>query len=202
MRTFIRTCYALSAVLCLVTAGILARHAWRLHPTPAQASTDEPAPPERPAAAPPAPRRPAFGMNLAGVVDYSREWPLVDVFKASRPWMEQGRGPFAYDDRGYPKLGPGQVVETLMVREIEGHYPAGDYVCTYEGKGRVEVNRFDVTRVLKQSPGRIEFRVQPGDGGILLRVTASDPADPIRNVHVWMPGFEKAASSFHPLYLK
>jgi len=205
MRTFIRTCYFLSAVLCLTAVGIVAQHKWRARPLPAPANAEEPAAPpeesEQPAT-PPTPRRPAFGMNLAGAVDYSREWPLVDVFKASRQWMEQGRGPFAYDERGNPKLRPGQIVETLMVREIQGHYPAGDYVCTYEGKGRVEVNRFDVTRVLKESPGRIEFRVVPGDGGILLRVTASDLNDPIRNVHVWMPGFEKAASPFHPLYLK
>src|SRR3954453_4535906 len=120
MRTFIRTCYFLSAVLCLTAVGIVAQHKWRARPLPAPANAEEPAAPpeesEHPAT-PPTPRRPAFGMNLAGAVHYSREWPLVDVFKASRHWMEQGRGPFAYDERGNPKLRPGQIVETLMVRE-------------------------------------------------------------------------------------
>src|SRR5438105_777373 len=29
-----------------------------------------------------------------------------------------------------------------------------------------------------------------------------DPDDPVRDVHVWMPGFEKADSPFHPLFVE
>ena len=42
-------------------------------------------------------------MNLAQIADWGREWALVDVFKHSRPWIEHGPGPFAYDARGYPR---------------------------------------------------------------------------------------------------
>lgn len=145
---------------------------------------------------------PRMGMNLAGIVDWTREWPLVDVFKPSRAWREIGPGPFEYDANGYPRLKPGQSVETLMCREVEGHYPGGVYVCTYEGRGQVEIRRWDVQRVVRESPGRIEFEVSPGDGGILLEIKASDPADPVRNVHVWMPGFADGKTTFHPLFLE
>src|SRR5262249_32321053 len=84
----------------------------------------------------------------------------------------------------------------------EGHYPAGAYTATYEGKGKVEMRRYDVRKVRKEDPGRIEAEVVPGDGGIELSITESDPRDPVRNVHVWMPGFEKARSPFHPLFLE
>jgi hypothetical protein len=148
------------------------------------------------------PHRPHVGMNLASLVDYSREWPLVDAYKTSRPWIQKGPGAFSFDEHGNPRLQPGQSVSTLLLREIDGHYPKGTYVATYEGKGTIDIHRWDVTRYLKEAPGRIELDVLPRHGGIQIEVTASDPQDPIRNIHVWMPGFEKAKSPFHPLYLE
>jgi hypothetical protein len=145
---------------------------------------------------------PRLGMNLGGVVDWSSEWPFADAFKTSRPWMEQGPGPFTYDDQGSPLLKPDQRVETLIFRDLDGHYPAGDYLCTYDGTGSVAITQFDVEPISAQ-PGRIKFRVRrPGNGGILIQVTASSPRDPIRNLKVWLPGLENAASPFHPLYLE
>lgn len=145
---------------------------------------------------------PRLGMNLGSVVDWSSEWPFVDAFKTSRPWMEQGTGPFTYDDNGSPLLKPGQRVETLIFRDLDGHYPAGDYVCTYEGTGIVEIKQFDV-EPKSTAPGRIVFRVsKPGNGGILIQVLSSSPRDPIRNIKVWIPGQENSQSTFHPLYLE
>lgn len=146
--------------------------------------------------------RQRFGMNLSGVIDWSREWAFVDVFKPSRPWIKHGPGEFAFDARGNPLLQPGQSVETLCCREIQGHYPAGVYTAVYAGTGSVDLSRFDVRKVLRRAPGRIEIDAQPGDGGLQVRVTASDPKDPIRDLHVWMPGFEKAKSPFHPLFVQ
>jgi hypothetical protein len=143
-----------------------------------------------------------LGMNLAGVVDWSTEWPFVEIFKTSRPWMELGPGPFTYDDRGRPLLRDGQMVETLLFREIEGRYPPGDYVITWSGGGTVDVSQYDVTEVVSRAPGRIVARVRPGNGGILVRVTKSPPRDPVRDLRVWIPGFEKSRAQFHPLYLE
>lgn len=170
--------------------------------TPATVPQPRSDPKTRAKAGPPVPQPPRFGMNLSAVCDWSREWPFIDAMKPSRPWIEHGLGPFAYDEQGNPKLKPGQSVETLLFREVDGHYPAGDYVAAWHGTGDVEITKFDVERVIEKKPGRIVFRVKPGDGGILVLVTASDPADPVRRLRVWLPGFENNPLPFHPLYLE
>lgn len=156
------------------------------------------------------PSRPLIlGMNLATVADWSREWALVDVFQASRPWISQnsgGGGPWdngqrvEVDAAGWPRLKPGQAATTLLCRELDGHYPAGQYTCTYEGSGEIAWG-FDA-RVLHGEPGRVTLDVSPSNAGILLRIDRSDAQDPIRNVHVYMPGMDRGSSAFHPLYLE
>ena len=130
-------------VLVLVAGGAI------LYVENAAKNTADPASPARPippvAAIAGPPGKPHFGMNLASVVDWSREWAFVDVFKHSRPWIEHGPKPFGYDAHGWPMICPGQRVETLMVREVEGHYPAGRYVATWHGVGAVDVPGFDVS---------------------------------------------------------
>jgi hypothetical protein len=141
-------------------------------------------------------------MNLAAVTDWTTEWPFVDVFKSSRPWVQHPDGKVKFDEHGDPILQPGQSVETLMVREVNGHYPSGAYVATYEGAGTVDMSRYDVKMVRRQAPGRIESEVVAANGGIDLAVTASPADDPVRNLHVWMPGFENGKTTFHPEFLK
>lgn len=149
---------------------------------------------------PPAP--PHFGMNLASVVDWSREWAFVNLFKHSRPWIEHGPKPFVYDAHGWPIFSPGQTVDTLMVRELDGHYPAGRYVATWHGAGTVEIPGYDVARTMNRKPGRLEFEVRPADGGVALAIWGSDRRDPVRDIRVTMPGFEDTESTFHPQFLE
>jgi hypothetical protein len=144
-----------------------------------------------------------FGLNLSGVVDWSREWAFVDVSKASRPWALAGGGKGeAADAAGNPRPRDGKAVWSLLCREVNGHYPAGTYVATWKGAGKLDIKRWDVKETLSRSPGRLEFRVEPGHGGIQIDVSESDPDDPVRDIRVWMPGFEGAKSPFHPLFLE
>jgi hypothetical protein len=116
--------------------------------------------------------------------------------------MTGGDGPFQYDDAGNPLLRRGQSVQTLCCREVQGHYPPGKYVATWQGMGKVEIRKWDITRVVKETRNRIEFEVVPADGGIEVNVVQSDPREPVHNLSVIMPGFEKAKSRFHPLFLE
>ncbi len=131
--------------------------------------------------------------------------------KQSRGWIAQepgGDGPWdtgaelALNAHGWPRLEPGQAAGTLIYRNVNGHYPAGDYTCLFEGTGELHFG-FDA-KAIERSPGRIRVAVTPGDEGIYLRIDASDPADPIRNVRLILPGFEAtyAAAPFHPLFLE
>lgn len=149
-----------------------------------------------------------MGINLANVTDWSTAWPFVDVFKHSRGWIAQRADGSEWDTgerlettpEGWPLLKPGQAAGTLMLRDMSPHYPEGRYVCTYEGEGEIEF-RF-AARVVKREPGRIELDVRHADGGIYLKIVRSARHDPVRNIKVWMPGFEGAESPFHPLWLE
>jgi hypothetical protein len=59
----------------------------------------------------------------------------------------------------------------------------------------------EVTMTARTSTNLVEVK-RPTDGGILLRIDRSDPTDPVRDIHVWMPGFENARSPFHTIFVK
>ncbi len=149
-----------------------------------------------------------LGINLAEVTYYTREWVFVDAMKQSRDWLPTrsgGSNPWnsgetlSLNKDGWPILNDGQAAHTIMMIDTQGAYPAGRYVCTYDGDGTIEFN-YDA-KVVSRNGNRIELDVSPTNRGIYLRIDQSNPNDPVRNVKVWLPGFENAASSFHPLYL-
>jgi hypothetical protein len=190
-------------------AGYFGLRAWLnrpAHPSsvniPPKPDTRDPIPETRYPEPAPSRRSASFGMNLSAVVDWSREWAFVDVFKSSRPWNERGPKPFEFDPHGYPRLKADQSVETVMVREIDGHYPSGLYVCTWAGAGQLDLSKFDIKRVVDRQSQRIEIEVKPGNEGLVLAINSSSPVDPIHEIHVAMPGFEKAESPFHPLFVE
>jgi hypothetical protein len=199
-RTVVRALVV--ALLGLLTGAAYARRDQLLAlfaPAPARATAeDDPAPP----AGTPKSGAPRLGMNLAGVADWSPQWAFVNAFKAAREWEAHGPKPHAFDARGNPVLKPGQSVSTYLVRELGGHYPGGRYVVTWAGTGRVRVDRFDVARLASARPNRLEIDVKPADGGLLLEVSASAAADPVRDIRVTPAEFETAASPFHPLFLE
>jgi hypothetical protein len=153
---------------------------------------------------------PPSGINLSGVTSWTTSWPFVDSFRIRRPWIsgptdgsawDDGR-PIAKDADGWvTSLLPGQRAHTLIHDNAGGHYPAGRYVCLYEGQGQIRI-RGDAQTV-SHTPGRIELDVTPTDSGLYLEIDATDPADYIRNIRLIMPGFESTyqAHPFHPDFL-
>jgi hypothetical protein len=150
-----------------------------------------------------------MGINLTSVCYWSTENPFIDFFKQSQPFKPQRKGSgygkggvLDLDANGWIRnLEPGQWADALMCRSL-GYYPPGEYVCLYDGKGRIEFG-FDA-RIKKRQKGRIVLNVSPSKRGILLRVSATDPLNPIRNIRVIAPGFENTYESriFHPAFLK
>lgn len=147
-----------------------------------------------------------MGTNLNGVTYYSPEWVFVDAMKQAGPWISQtntswndGRTILVRSDGGII-LEPGQFATTLIYRDIGAHFPAGRYICTYEGKGKIT---FSVSaQATGESGNRITVDVTPTVQGIALKVEQSDSQDPVRNIKLWLPGFENARSPFHPLFLE
>ena len=144
------------------------------------------------AAAPEA--KPALGMNLDGPADWSTEQPFVDVFKLSRRWISQrqgagwGKGPdLAVDARGWvTKLEPNCWAETPMLTIEGGRYTPGDYTVLYEGEGRLEV--WGSATIKERAVGKLTLKVEPAKGPLWLRLMATAPANPVRNIRVVAPG--------------
>lgn len=151
--------------------------------------------------------RSPLAINLSGVVDWSSEMPFVDVFKHSRRWISQaegkpwGQGPeLDLTAEGWVKsLRPGQYATTLVC--VAGGHPAGRYVCLYEGEG--ELDFAGNAKAVSKSPGRVELNVAAKES-MLIHLRKTNPANPLRNIRVVMPGFESsyAADPFYPPFVK
>ncbi len=137
----------------------------------------------------------------------------------SRPWISQSVGgtawdsgvPVPVDEAGWPLevlfdngVDTPQLVKTLMLRDLGFAYPAGQYTLMFEGDGSIEMD-FDAVAGPFNGGGTYTFNVtNPTDEGILLTITHSNPANPVRGIHVILPGFAETWRSepFNPDYLR
>jgi hypothetical protein len=147
----------------------------------------------------------SLGMNLAGLADWSTQHLFVDTHKQSRAWIPQAAWKYhtqwvwgAADNLpprtplDYPSgaLLPGMAIGSMMLRDLQGHYPSGWFTLAWEGDGVVEASMTDVAEVRRDAPGRQRLRMVPGtslNNGIFLRIERSSAADPVRDIRVIMP---------------
>ncbi len=161
-------------------------------------------------AGPTPPERSRLGMNLAGLADWNTELPFVDVFRLARSWVSQregedwGGGPaLDLDEEGWVRsLESGCSADALMCTIEGSRFPQGEYVCLYEGEGRVEL--LNVARIVSSNAGRIVFVPYSNNEGFALRIAQTDPGDYVRDIRVLMPGFERSYESqvFNPEFLE
>jgi hypothetical protein len=168
---------------------LLARLAWMLCLIGFWNATTE-------AAGPKATPHPRLGINLSGPVDWSSELPFVDVFRLSRTWVGNqkglpwGKGPApVLDASGWvTSLQTDAWAESPICTIEGGHYPSGTYTVLYHGKGTVILT--GAAKVISTSPGRVLASVDSKKGGMFVRVLATDPQDPVRDIRVITPGHE------------
>lgn len=125
---------------------------------------------------------------------------FVDAMKQAAPWSS--KGPLLVDSAGNVRfLARGQVAETLIYPG--GAYPAGTYTLLYAGKGTFDLSGTGGTLVAR-GPGRALLRIVPRSAGIRLRLTATDPEEPVHDIRLILPGFVKtyASAPFHPLFVE
>ncbi len=153
-----------------------------------------------------------IGVNLESVVDWSPAWTFTDAFKTSRPWIShayntatfseswEGGGPITVDAKGWPTQlnqftnAQGQLIQqrlgTLMFRDIGASYPAGTYRAEWEGTATLSwgfAARLIEQGVMPSGKRYALLNVTPSADGIYLRVSDMSAADPLRNLHVWLP---------------
>ncbi len=151
--------------------------------------------------------RARIGINIAGIADYSSELPFNDIFKTSRAWISQregagwGQGPkLTLDKNGYvTQLQTDARAETPMLTDIGGHFPQGEYLLTYQGKGDIDFN--NVAGIVSRDAGRIVFKPK-AESGFFLRLNKIDAQNPIREIRILLPGQHEGRAVFNPTFLQ
>ncbi|MCB1186614.1 hypothetical protein KDL29_05535 [bacterium] len=139
-----------------------------------------------------------LGMNLEGLSDWGRSIPFTDVFKLSRSWIPQEADGWTWDTgetldidaNGWvASLQPGQAAGNVLVTNNAGNYPEGEYICLYDGEGTISwgIN----ASLVGVEPGRQVVHITPGaDDTAHLKITATNPDNPVRNIRLILPGHE------------
>ncbi len=156
------------------------------------------------------------GVNLTNYLhEYATEIAFVDAFRQSSAWAFAPKPGAAKTtaDPGVSEVGPDGWVRSLrtdqqavarMFASGDGRYPGGLYTVLYDGDG--DIAFAEPNKVVGRRPGRIELQVNPGPGapGIALVLRATNPADPVRNIRVILPGFEDTyrTKPWYPPFLK
>jgi hypothetical protein len=142
-----------------------------------------------------------LGTNLGPIIDWTNEWPFMDAFRASRPWVsgagftwDDGR-PISTDANGWvTSLLPSQIARAVVL--TGDHTPAGTYVVLYDGAGAIEYSGGATYDAGASAPGRHVVTVGTVKPGFMLYITATTEGNPIRNIRVIMPGGTCSGDAF------
>ena len=81
-----------------------------------------------------------------------------------------------------------QRLDTLIFRDMGGKFPKGRYHVAWDGKGKVGLG--GGARVAGATANSLEVDINTtSQSGIHLFVDEIDRADPVRDIHVWMPDY-------------
>jgi len=168
--------------------------------------------------------RSGLGMNLGRPTYYSSDWSYINEFKRAggwatscNPWIGQANcNNFAtgtnagntgesalvnWDANGYPLSLPAfsdpsvkyRYLSALLFQGDGGSHPVGKYVVLYDGEGRLEYS--NARKVDAESkPGRDIVDVSNQQFSLLL--TATNPANHLRNIRVIAPGGACASAAY------
>jgi Ca2+-binding RTX toxin-like protein len=153
-----------------------------------------------------------IGTNLAGISDWSTQYPFMDYLKNSRSWITRGETVWGtneesklnVDSNGWVKSlsgGSFTSVATFIPNDNQGRR----FVVLYEGEGTIEYNFGLKKDMAASSPGRDVVYATPGES-LYLGITKTDPngtGNYIRNMHVIPEQYESTYTSqlFNPDFL-
>lgn len=129
---------------------------------------------------------------------------FVDLFRVARPFKEYSCPGIQYDKHGWPLSIPPacayqkshlkQSATTSMLRHVPAAaVPQGRYTVLYEGQGKIRYS--GIAKLVKRGRQRdvISLAVKKRSdiekaAGLRLQIIHTNPANPIRNIRVVMPG--------------
>jgi hypothetical protein len=167
-----------------------------------------------------------LGTNLVEVTDYSPQLPFIDLFKISREWFTQcsvGIDPgcnnsnswdtgessqLDLDANGWIKSLPASSAPQIFTSaatfwDVPAEFPTGRYVVKYDGAGTISYGLGAAKVVAESVAGRDVITINPANGGILLRILATDSSNYLRNISITKESEESDLSTevFSPAFL-
>ena len=163
-----------------------------------------------------------LGMNPSFHTFGSRAIVFADAFQRARsfhywsggnpsadaPLIPLGQGRIG---EGWPdpaQLAAGQRYGAYLFSAMEGTIPDGrvePFVLTWEGAGEVRLEGPYVLGEQNRGAQRVEVFIDPSKAGgnpaLSVSWSATDAADPLRAVRVWLPGMEHAGELFWPPFV-
>lgn len=162
-----------------------------------------------------------LGTNLNEVNDYSPQLPFTDIFLFSRSWLTQcsvGIDPgctsgnafdtgesasLDVDGNGWVRTLPGRSAASVYTSvatfwDLPAQFPSKRYIVLYDGKGSIEYGIGAEKETSLSRSGRDVISVDISRGGILLKISSTDPdgtGNYIRNIRVVAEEDEATMSS-------
>ena len=136
----------------------------------------------------------AMGMGLGGISDWSTQYPFINFMKHARSWHDwdnDDNDDFDLDENGWVRsLQPGQTAGSVFLVKEDGSPVVYDtMIVYYEGTGTIEYT-WSASKIENAStPGRDVVSV--GEGNHLMKITATDSSDPIRNIAIVPAQYEE-----------
>ena len=149
-------------------------------------------------------------INLPALHYWSATLVYADLFRQASRWYREDLTTWAWDsgpplavdaDGWITALLPNQGASVLIARGPNGLLPTGQYQVRYDGEGTLTAHAN--ANVVASSPGAMTLNVAVSTtSGIQLRLTATNPANPLKNIRVYPPGIDPdAAPLFHPDFI-
>jgi len=140
---------------------------------------------------------PKAGINLAAYNYWGTSLPFFDVAHMADRWRSVALdGTTIHLDRtiavnalGYPTaLAADEIARSSVFTHNGEHYPLGQYVLRWSGKGAVRLQASAGISVVSQTPGQIIYNVAAtSPGGLMIELAQTDPSDPVQNIGLHAP---------------
>lgn len=164
-----------------------------------------------------------LGMNPSFHTFGTRAIVFADAFQRARSFHYWSNGNPAGDapliplgqgrlGEGWPDpagLAPGERYGAYLFSAMEGTIPDGrlqPFVVTWEGSGEARLEGPYVLGEQNRGSNRVEVFIDParagGNPALSISWSASDAADPLRALRVWLPGMENSGQMFWPPFIE
>jgi hypothetical protein len=143
----------------------------------------------------------ALGTNLDEIINFSTQVPFIDLMKSMSSWQDNlnPSSPLLdLDAKDWVRsLAPGQTATAFVTpqgsTEPGDRYPAGDYLVRFRGEGTIAfansaIKPATAVAAPPNSTGEFLINVTPTNGKLTLIISATNPANYLRDIEIIMPG--------------